>query len=119
MLQEMNDSGGMVSACVNAACLALLDACVPMRFLVAAVTCCVLQDGSIVLDPSFKQQTQKDNASLVFVFDSRTRSVISTQSEGRVTQAKLHECLVIAKTAVEKVFQFYKVVIGRKFSKDL
>ena len=114
----MQDSGGLVSAAVNAACLSLLDACVPMKFLVAAVACTVSRDGSVLLDPS-SRQLRSSAASLVFVFESRTRSVVSTHSEGLVTQEKLQECLTVSRTAVEKVFQFYRQVVARKFSKEV
>ena len=37
-LQEMQDDGCLVSSCINASCLALIDASVSMKFLLAAVT---------------------------------------------------------------------------------
>ena len=37
-LQEMQDDGCLISSCINAACLALLDASISMKFLIAAVT---------------------------------------------------------------------------------
>ena len=36
-LQEMQDDGCLESACVNASCLALLDASVSLKFLIASV----------------------------------------------------------------------------------
>jgi len=117
-LQEMQDSGGIVSSCVNSACLSLLDAGAPMKFLFASVTCAMLKDGTVVLDPSLKE-LKSSSSQLVFVFESRTQSVISTHSLGPVSQIKLQECILVAKTAVAKIFQFYRIVIGKKFSKEL
>ena len=114
----MQDSGGIVSGCVNAACLALLDAGAPMKFLFASVTCAVLSDGTVVLDPSARQ-LKTTTSHLVFVFESRTQSVISTHTKGAVSHTKLQECIAAAKLAVTKVFQFYRVVIGKKFSKEV
>ena len=37
-LQEMQDDGCLESACVNASCLALLDASVSLKFLIASVS---------------------------------------------------------------------------------
>ena len=37
-LQEMQDDGCLVSSCINAACLALVDASISLKFLLAAVT---------------------------------------------------------------------------------
>ena len=108
----------MVSSCINSACLSLLDASVSLKFLVAAVSCSLRRDGSILLDPTSKQM-RDGVANIVFVFESKTRSVISTHSEGPVNPDKFQECLAIAKTAAEKIFQFYRIVIGKKFSKDV
>ena len=36
-LQEMQDDGCLESACINASCLALLDASVSLKFLIASV----------------------------------------------------------------------------------
>ena len=117
MFKELQDDGGMVSSCINAACLSLLDASVSMKFLVAAVSCSLRQDGSILLDPS-SRQLRDGVATLVFVFESRTMSVISTHTQGPINPEKYQQCLAISKTAVEKIFQFYRSVMGKKFSKD-
>ena len=45
----------MVATCINAACLALLDASVPLSFLLAAVTVAVTADGELLVDPTLKQ----------------------------------------------------------------
>ncbi len=37
-------------------CLALIDAGIPMNALVASVTCGLLKDGTIVLDPDEKEE---------------------------------------------------------------
>ena len=51
----MQDGGCLVATCINAACLALLDASVPLSFLLAAVTVAVTPDGELLVDPTLKQ----------------------------------------------------------------
>ena len=51
----MQDGGCLVATCINAACLALLDASVPLSFLLAAVTVAVSPDGELLVDPTLKQ----------------------------------------------------------------
>ena len=58
-------------------------------------------------------------AEVVFVYESRTRSVLSTHSEGLLSQQKFQECLTATQAAVDKIFQFYRVVIQKKFSKGV
>ena len=45
----------LLSCCINAACMALLDAGVPMKYLIASVTCILDKDGQLLLDPTEKQ----------------------------------------------------------------
>ena len=117
-MQEMQDAGGMLSTCINAACLALLDACVALKHLVAAVTCAVGADGRILVDPDQKQLA-RCRATLVFVFESRAGGVVSSSTQGPVSPEQLQECLAAASRTATKIFDFYRLVVGRKFSKDL
>jgi ribonuclease PH len=114
----MQDAGGLLSACINAACLALLDACVALKHLVAAVTCAVSTDGLILVDPDSKQ-LGRSRATLVFVFESREGGVVSSSCQGPVSPEQLQECIAAASRTAAKIFDFYRLVVGRKFSKDL
>lgn len=46
----------LLACCLNAACMALVDAGVPMRALFCGVTCALDSDGTLVLDPTAKQE---------------------------------------------------------------
>lgn len=50
------DSLQLISAAINATCLALLDAGIPLSTTVASVTCAVTQEGELVLDPDFQEE---------------------------------------------------------------
>ena len=41
-----------LSASVNAACMALLDAGIQMKTTFAAITCCITPTGSVLIDPT-------------------------------------------------------------------
>jgi exosome complex component RRP46 len=88
----MQDAGGLLAACVNAACLALLDACVSLRHLVAAVTCALAADddsgGRVLVDPDQKQLA-KSRAHCVFVFESREGGLVASSSQGRLSPEQL------------------------------
>ena len=114
----MQEAGGLLSACINAACLALLDACVSLKHLVAAVTCAVAADGRILVDPDQKQLA-RSQATLIFVFESRDGGVVSSSSQGRLTPEQMQECLAAAQRTAAKIFDFYRMVVGRKFAKDI
>jgi exosome complex component RRP46 len=67
-VQVVNDDGGLLSASINAAVSALVDAGVPMRGQAAAVTCAIVADGSIMLDPTRAEEAAAE-ACITFVMD--------------------------------------------------
>lgn len=46
----------LLSCCLNAACMALLDAGLPLATLFCGVTCALQPDGTILLDPTARQE---------------------------------------------------------------
>ena len=104
------------SAGVNAACLALLDAAVEMRYLFAAVTIGVTGDGGLVLEPSSSQSCL---AKMTFVFDSVAQDILASQLEGKCSEKKFQECLAAGREASLRVFEFYREMVRKKFSKEL
>ncbi|XP_029781433.1 exosome complex component RRP46 isoform X2 [Suricata suricatta] len=56
VLQVISDAGSLLACCLNAACMALVDAGVPMRALFCGVTCALDSEGTLVLDPTAKQE---------------------------------------------------------------
>ena len=107
----MQEDGCLESACVNAACLALLDSSVSLKFLISSVTVVIMSDGTIVCDPTHKQ-SRKSEATLVFVFSSReaedgSASIVSCYTEGRVSQTKLQECISAAHIDSKETFTYF------------
>ena len=117
-LQPLDGGGAMTpSVGVNAACLALLDAALEMRFLFAGVTLGVLENGDgILLEPAM---TDSCSAKLTFVLDSVEQSILASHLEGKCAEKKFQECLATAKEASLRIFDFYRDSVRRKFSKDL
>ena len=104
-LQELQDDGCLESVCLNAACLALLDASVPLKFLLASVTVLVTEEGSIICDPTSKQLSA-GVASATFVFSNRnsgdqSASIVSSYSDvlmdcSRVTPSGQSKSVVVS-----------------------
>jgi len=115
-VQQLEDDGGELAACANAACLALVDAGVAMRFLFASVTAAVI-GNKVVLDAG-KREAAKADAVITFVFESTKKDILASHVEGRCSEAKFQECLGAASAAVDKVFDFYRECVRRKFSKE-
>ena len=122
-LQVEQEDGCLESACINAASLALLDASVSLKFLIASVTVVIMPDGDIVCDPTGKQMT-KSVANLVLTFSSKPAPdgspiIVSTSVNGRVTSDQLQQCITAAHNAANTVFKFFRETIARKFSKEI
>ncbi|XP_072346292.1 exosome complex component RRP46-like isoform X5 [Scyliorhinus torazame] len=61
VLQVIHDSGSLLSCCLNAACMALMDAGLPMRSVFCGVTCVIDSNGEILLDPTTKIEKLRGN----------------------------------------------------------
>jgi len=122
-LQLQQEDGCTESACINAACLALLDASVSLKFLIASVTVVIMADGDIVCDPSQKQ-VDRSVARAMFTFSSKPAAngspiIVSTIVSGKVSPDQLQQCLTAAHTASSQVFKFFRETVARKFSKEI
>lgn len=117
-LQEMEDRSGLVACCVNAACLALLNSGISMRFVVAAVHCCVdAETGQLVVDPDLRQ-CSSSRAQLTFVFESVHGNTVAIYTQGQYTIGQYNDALEMCAQASRVVFDFYRTAVS-KFVKVL
>lgn len=117
IIQEMQNSGSYLACCINSACLALLDAGISMKFLVAAVTCVIDDKEEVILDPTSKQE-KNATALLTFVFDNKDFNVVTVNTKGSYSSKQFKNCLCLCKAAAKQVFHFYKKSMEKKLSKD-
>jgi len=119
-VQVFEDDGGVLACSVNTTCLALIDSGFAMKNLFAGVTLAVTSSGHILLDPDAARLRKNApiDAVLTFAFDSRNYDVIATHMKGHCSEIKLQEALSIAKSASKSVFDFYRSVVTKKFSKE-
>uniref|UniRef100_A0A8D2DGH3 Exosome component 5 n=1 Tax=Sciurus vulgaris TaxID=55149 RepID=A0A8D2DGH3_SCIVU len=117
VLQVVSDAGSLLACCLNAACMALVDAGVPMRALFCGVTCALDSDGTLVLDPTVKQEKEA-RAVLTFALDSVERKLLMSTTKGLYSDAELQQCLAAAQAASQHVFRFYRESLQRRYSKS-
>ncbi|NXA57632.1 EXOS5 protein, partial [Nothocercus julius] len=116
VLQVLSDAGSLLSCCLNAACLGLLDAGLPLASLFCGVTCALGPDGRLQLDPT-AQQEQEARAVVTFAIDSADRQVLAATSKGSCSPEELQRCLAAAQRAADTIFRFYRDSLRRKYSK--
>ncbi|XP_064296153.1 exosome complex component RRP46 isoform X1 [Phalacrocorax carbo] len=117
VLQVMNDAGSLLSCCLNAACMGLLDAGLPLSSLFCGVTCALDANGAIVLDPTTRQE-QEARAVLTFAIDSAERKVLMATTKGSCSVEEMQQCLAAAQRAADTIFQFYRDSVRRRYSKS-
>ncbi|KAI4475290.1 hypothetical protein M0802_015217 [Mischocyttarus mexicanus] len=114
-VQEVQDNGGLLACTINAACLALINSGISLKFTMAAVSCMIEENtGQVILDPN-SDQLQKSQAILTFTFDSINKNLISCQTSGRFTFEEYLECLNKCEQASTHIFEFYRDVV-KKYS---
>lgn|SRR6218665_47177 len=107
VLQEIQDSGSLLSCSINAVCCSLLDACVPMRSTVAAVTCAVGSDRQIIVSP-VKAEEEKAVALVTVAFESTDGSIVALSSSGAITESQLQDCIAACRHTSGTIFELYK-----------
>ncbi|XP_031572270.1 exosome complex component RRP46-like [Actinia tenebrosa] len=117
IVQVVQNSGSLFSCAVNAACMAMIDAGYPMRCTVASVTCALMDNNEIQLDPTLEQE-QEASAVLTFVFDSIKQSLLTSSTKGMFTIEQFNQCLSACKEASGHIFKFFRQSVERKLSKD-
>lgn len=116
-VQEIQNRGSLLSCCINSTCMALLDSGASMRYLMAAVSCAINDNGGIIMDPNTLQE-QSSVAVLTFVFENCNYGVITVSAKGCYTLDQFQQCLSKCRDASKYVFQFFKDSISKKLSKQ-
>ncbi|XP_033928091.1 exosome complex component RRP46 [Melopsittacus undulatus] len=117
VLQVVADGGSLLSCCLNAACMGLLDAGLPLASLFCGVTCALHPDGSLILDPTTRQE-QEARAVLTFAIDSAEKKVLMASTKGACSMEEMQQCIAAAQSAADTIFQFYRDSIRRRYSKS-
>ncbi|XP_034405128.1 exosome complex component RRP46 isoform X2 [Cyclopterus lumpus] len=118
ILQLIHNDGSILSCFLNAACMALMDAGLPMSCLFCGVTCAINADGQIITDPTAVQE-KESRAVMTFAIDSTKRRVMMSSTKGSFSVHELQQCIAVSQEASEKIFQFYRDSVSRRYSKTL
>ncbi|KAK5869122.1 hypothetical protein PBY51_010077 [Eleginops maclovinus] len=118
ILQLIHDDGSRLSCFLNAACMALMDAGLPMNCLFCGVTCAINADSEIITDPTAAQE-KESRALMTFAIDSKEQRVMMSYTTGSFSVHELQQCIAVSQKASENIFQFYRDSVRRRYSKNL
>jgi len=124
VVQILNDDGSMLSACVNATTLALLDAGIPLSSVVVSVDVAVRRDTnySLILDPNSTQLQENLQALLSFqlgidqtvVAERSTLPSSQNDSDVYIPKEAYWSAHSLAKKASSKILKFVKLTTSAK-----
>ncbi|XP_029636511.1 exosome complex component RRP46 [Octopus sinensis] len=116
-IQELQNSGSLLACAINVVCLSLLDASVNMNFMIAAVSCVFTENDQLILDPTLKEESSAP-ISMMFVFDSVSKSILAIHTSGLFDKTKFNSALVACRAASDEIFTFYREIMQKNFSKS-
>ena len=76
IIQIENDDGSIMSVIMNALCLALMDAGVPMKGMFGAVSCIREEGGALQWDPTLEME-ERAECRFVFVYSADKEMIYS------------------------------------------
>ncbi|CAJ0638311.1 11866_t:CDS:2, partial [Entrophospora sp. SA101] len=79
--QVMEDDGSILATSINATTLALMDAGIPMKNVVTAVSCILDKNDEILVDPTLQEMENLQSAH-TFAFDNTSSNLIFCDSSG-------------------------------------
>jgi len=114
-ITELHNDGCLSACTVNATTLALLDAGIPLRYIVSAASCCISDEGTIYVNPS--KETIKTSASYVTIaVESETSHVLLIDSSGTLNSDQLAKCIALLKNKCQELFKCFRACISEKYS---
>lgn len=116
-IQEVHNDGGLLSCCINAAILALIDAGIPMKFLATAMTSCVLKDGRIQLDPT-KDDTEMAVASMTAALECNCdeAQIVALKTSGPLTSSQIEDSLAEMYKANKGMLHIIRAYISETYN---
>jgi len=101
---------------INAACLALADAGVPMRDLVASCSAGMV-NGNIVLDVAGKEDTEGE-LDLPVAYYPKKRQITLLQMDGIAKRQHVSEIIRLAVRGAEQIYEAQKSALRQKYSME-
>jgi exosome complex component RRP41 len=112
-VQVLDADGGTRAASITATSLALADAGIPLKGLVASVAA-GKAGGKVILD-LFDAEDKEGEADLPIAILSQNQEITLCQMDGHMTKEEIAEALELAKKGCEKIHQMQREVLTEKY----
>ncbi len=108
--------GGTRTACINAASVALVDAGIPVRDLVASCAAGKI-DGQLVLDLGDYEDKEGD-ADVPLAYMPKTEHVTLLQMDGILSQDDFNGCIDLAIEGCKQIYEVQREALQKKYGLD-
>jgi len=108
--------GGTRTACINAASVALVDAGIPVRDLVASCAAGKI-DGKLVLDLGDYEDKEGD-ADVPLAYMPKTEHVTLLQMDGVLSQDEFNGCIDLAIEGCKQIYEVQREALKKKYGLD-
>ncbi len=108
--------GGTRTACINAASVALVDAGIPIRDLVASCAAGKI-DGQLVLDLGDYEDKEGD-ADVPLAYMPKTEHVTLLQMDGVLSQDEFNGCIDLAIEGCKQIYEVQREALKKKYGLD-
>jgi len=116
VVQTLQDSGSLLACMLNASCMAMVHAGLPMKSLMVAVACCVCND-QIIIDPTLEEE-ENSVCGMTFAFGTKNFEMIASHTYGSFNVDQYMTCLENCRRVGKQIASFQRESITRFLSKE-
>ena len=139
VLQIVKDEGSLLSVCVNATSLALLDAAVAMKATLVSLSFSFFpsrppqfgdkeegvalvgkeeeeEEEVMLVDSSFREECLS-SSNVCLVFDCKLEGVVCCKTSGTLSEALFFDCIQQATSLAKQILSFFRISLEKKFAK--
>jgi len=116
-LRVVSVDGNVEAACINAACCAIEDAGLPRDGLLCASSCAILGDGTMVIDPTMREERDARAVVRASALDKKRDheeiAIVGCSTTGTFTEDEFLNAIALIVDATTSVANFQKKSIAR------
>lgn len=109
-LEVLQSDGSNMSACINAATLALIHAGIPIKDFVVSCSATLIDDNTLV-DVSHFEESSSNLPVLTLSMLPKSRQIVSMESTGRVPLDLIEKIIDSAVSGCEEIHQICKTIV--------
>lgn len=113
-IELLQTDAGTRCAGICAASMALADAGLPMKDLVAAISAGKVED-KILLDLVYEEDSHEEGVDIPVAMTGRNNEIVLLQMDGKISKQDFFKCIEFAKKGCQKIIEVQKEALKEKY----